>query len=214
MPRPPGRRNRDFEQKRYALIETLTEFVLTEGVELPSFRQLAIAAGTSEPTLRHYFSDRSGVIVAIIIQLSLMGEPVWMGQCKTATSIDETIDQFLDHMMYLQKSARYTRAYAFCMRESMSDEQARKAFLDHVVEPHLDLIAERLMKTRGGPASYEVARAAATMLSSSSMFTVMHQNILGGESHKPIDIDSYFQLLRGWMLDSIRDNPKGLFEKA
>ena len=66
MPRPAGVRNHDFESKRTALLDTLTQFALEDNMQRPSLRQFAIAARASEPTLRHYFRDRQGLIIAIL----------------------------------------------------------------------------------------------------------------------------------------------------
>ena len=69
MPRPAGVRNHNFEAKRTALLETLTEFALQDDLRRPSLRQFALAAGASEPTLRHYFRDRQGVVIAILVRI-------------------------------------------------------------------------------------------------------------------------------------------------
>ncbi|MEE2877846.1 MAG: hypothetical protein VX593_02475 [Pseudomonadota bacterium] len=214
MPRPPGRRNQDFEQKRIQLLEKLTTFVLSEGVEMPSFRQLAIAADTSEPTLRHYFHDRSGVIVALIKRLSEITEPTWSGRTSSGDTVDETVAQFIDQALKLQRNPVYARGHAFCIRESMSDTNVQQAFLEYIVEPYLDLFALRLMKTEGGPSSVEAAKAAAKILTSSSLFVVMHQKLLGGENFKPMDVDGYFEFVRTWMLSSMKMAPTGLVQHA
>ena len=66
MSRPAGARNHDFCEKRTALLDTLTDFALAAALTRPSLRQIAIAANQSEPTLRHYFGDRQGLVLEII----------------------------------------------------------------------------------------------------------------------------------------------------
>ena len=44
MPRPAGVRNHDFEAKKTALLDTLSEFALNDDLRRPSLRQFAIAA--------------------------------------------------------------------------------------------------------------------------------------------------------------------------
>ena len=89
MPRPPGTRNQDFAEKKLALVQKLADFLLSDDVELPSFRQMAIAADTSEPTLRHYFGDRSGVIIAVMAHIGKLAEPFREHTRKPSDSIEE-----------------------------------------------------------------------------------------------------------------------------
>ncbi|MEO0786583.1 MAG: hypothetical protein AAFY10_12875, partial [Pseudomonadota bacterium] len=77
MPRPAGVRNRDFADKRASLLATLTDFALNSDLRRPSLRQFAIAAEASEPTLRHYFQDRQGVVVAILECIGERGQALW-----------------------------------------------------------------------------------------------------------------------------------------
>ncbi|MEQ8557735.1 MAG: hypothetical protein RIB03_05405 [Henriciella sp.] len=214
MPRPPGTRNQDFAEKRDALIDKLTAFVLQEGVELPSFRQLAIAAETSEPTLRHYFKDRSGVIVAIMACLNEMSAFMREATRTPSGSIEESVEEYITLISNFRTNTRFIQAHMFGMRESMSDAEARKAYLDYIIEPSVDALAERLVKTKGGPTNYQSARAAAMMLMSSSQYMLIHQNLLEGAEHNPIDVDWYFGLVRNWILDGMERNPEGLDSDA
>ena len=76
MPRPLGRRNPDYEEKRDRLIHDLTEYVLRSELTRPSFRQLAMAGQVAEPTLRHYFGDRETVASEILRVLGGRAEPL------------------------------------------------------------------------------------------------------------------------------------------
>lgn len=209
MPRPAGTRNQDFEEKKRALVEKLTRFVLQEDAERPSLRQLAIAAETSEPTLRHYFTDRSGVIVAIMAHIYEIAEFMREGARQPSDSIAASLEGYQALVAEFRENTRYLQAHSFGIRESMSDADARKAYLDYIVEPSVDSLAERLVKTKGGPTNYQTARAAAFMLMSSTVFMLMHQKLLDGDKHKPIDMDWYYTLVRNWMLNGLENDPDG-----
>ena len=210
MPRPPGTRNQDFANKKHALVEKLTEYLLSDNVELPSFRQMAIAAETSEPTLRHYFGDRSGVIATVMAHAGQLAEPMRAIVRQPAASIEEAIQTFHQLIIQFRESSRFIAGHAFGLRESMSDPLARKAYLQYIVEPNIDCVAERLVKSRGGPTNFQTARSLAMMLMSSSMFMVMHQNLLDGVEHKPINVSRQFDLIQAWLIDGVARNPEAL----
>lgn len=203
MSRPVGVRNKDFEEKKQALLEALTDFLLSEGVELPSFRQMAIAAGTSEPTLRHYFSNRSGVIVAVFEYMHKLSVPLRQNSAQPGRNLAESIDEYIDLVANSRKVTRYIRAHGLGIREGMNSEQAREAYLRYLLLPAIDSIAEKLVRTPNGPKNYETARLAGVMLLAPSIFIILHQELLNGKTHSPIDVDLYLEQVKKWMKDGI-----------
>ena len=67
MARTSGSRNRDYDDKRVALLKRLDPRLSDFSQTRPSFREMAGAAGVSVPTLRHYFKDREGVVQAYLV---------------------------------------------------------------------------------------------------------------------------------------------------
>ena len=65
MARPRGTRSEDYEAKRAALIAKLRDRLRAPGPR-PSLRELSVAAEVSQPTLRHYFGDREGLVRAVM----------------------------------------------------------------------------------------------------------------------------------------------------
>lgn len=210
MARPAGVRNQDFEVKRQVLLERLTNFVLSDDAELPSFRQLSIAAEVSEPTLRHYFKDRSGVISAILEHMYEISGFMREAISAPGKSIGDGLAGYHELLQEFRNNTRFIAGHAFAIRESMSDATAREAYLRYILIPSLDAVAERLVRTKGGPTNYQTARAAGVMLMSSSLMMILHQELLDGRRHMPLDVEQYFGLVRNWIRDGLEANPEGL----
>lgn len=74
MARVAGARNAQFEERRNALIEKAKERLSLQDGQNPSFRELALAAGVSVATLRHYFGDRESLIKAVFAHYLQSGQ--------------------------------------------------------------------------------------------------------------------------------------------
>jgi len=74
MARPAGARNVQFDQRRNALISKAQERLALQTGEPPSFRELALAAGVSVATLRHYFGTREALIKSVFAHHVKAGE--------------------------------------------------------------------------------------------------------------------------------------------
>ena len=207
MPRPAGVRNQDFEEKRLALVTAASSFLLSDDVEAPSFRQIAIAVDTSEPTLRHYFQDRSGVIIAVFEQLHELAASMRAVAAVVGPSIEESVTDYLDLMSQYRENSLYIRAHRFGIRESMIDEKARRAYLENLVMPGVEAVANRLFKSPGWSGPLHAARQAAMMLMGSSIFMVLHQELLNGKKYAPMDVDAYFERMKIWMKPGLAEHP-------
>ncbi len=58
------------DKRRDALIDTLADHVLAEGLSASSLRPLAKAAGTSDRMLLYYFKDKAEVIAAVLERIA------------------------------------------------------------------------------------------------------------------------------------------------
>lgn len=203
MPRPAGVRNQDFDEKKQALTDKLLDFVLQEGVDRPSFRQLAIASGVSEPTLRHYFTDRTGLIIHLLNHINEEAEPMRDALRQPQDGLEDAIKGYFSYMEVLTHSNNYVRIHAFGIRESMSDEEVQKVYLQKFMASGIDAVAERLVRSKGGPKSFDEARHAATLIVSASLLRIVHQEVLKGKVHKPLDQDKYFERVGEWLLNGM-----------
>jgi AcrR family transcriptional regulator len=204
MARPSGVRNQDFEAKKKKLLSKLASYLLRDGVDGPSFRQLAIAAETSEPTLRHYFTNRSGLIVEVLEFIISYSEPFRDAVRQPQDSCEEAVMGYLDMTRGLSRNEQYSRAHALGIRESMADEAVQKVYLKQYVGEGIDAVAERLIRSKGGPDTFATARHAAMMLVSSALTIVIHQEVLNGKDHAPIDEDDYREKIGRWMVEGLR----------
>lgn len=199
MARTSGARNHDFEQKRATLLHVLTEFALNGEFRRPSLRQFAIAANASEPTLRHYFTDRRGLVIAIMETIGERGRPVWAEIAVPASSTSEAVQDVLRITFDGMTNGRFARAHAFGLIEGMADPQAGKAYLNHVLEPALDSVRRKLDATPGGPDDGAELRAAAIATLSPLIVMSLHQDLLGGRTVAPFDDRQIVSQLGVWL---------------
>lgn len=195
MPRPLGRRNPDYEEKRDRLIQDLTEYVLRSELTRPSFRQLAMAGQVAEPTLRHYFGDRETVASEILRILGGRAEPLIKAVAQPSGSMESAVDGYVQVSRAGVAHGAFARAHAFGLIEGVADEQVGKAYLDTLLEPSLQALEERLgahMPTESKP---ETKRAAALMVFAPMLLAVLHQQLLGGAASAPVDLDVLFSEL-------------------
>ena len=203
MARTPGARNHDFEDKRRALLNTLTDFALDADLRRPSLRQFAIAASTSEPTLRHYFTNRRGLILAILELLGERGRPLWEDLSRPAPNPTEALQEFFRVSLADMREGQFVRAHAFGLIEGMADPRAGQAYLNFLFEPALDSVCLKLHETPGSPTEPGELRAAGLAVLSPLLVLCLHQDVLGGEEHAPIDSAQIISYLEEWLGTSL-----------
>lgn len=205
MPRPAGVRNHDFEAKKTALLDTLSEFALNDDLRRPSLRQFAIAAKASEPTLRHYFKDRQGLVIAILRHIHVRAIPLWeiiaTGSPDTATAVKEyfrVTEAGLTH-------GGFARAHGFGLIEGMADEKVGQAYLEYLLDPALQAVANKLEATPGKPETAAERRAAAFMALSPILVMTLHQQLLGGKNASPLDMPDFLKLMQTWLASGLSE---------
>ena len=176
MGRALGGRNPDYEVRRQYLLDGATEFVLREDVVSPSLRQIAIAVGASDPTVKHYFGTRTELVIDILKNVGARCEDWRKVLRKPFPSLTEALRDFGELSRSIPENRMLVQANLFALRESLTDPSIFGAYIDHVVEPNIEALAERLFNSSGGPTSHETARAAAGMIMS---------NIFAGSGARP-----------------------------
>jgi len=153
MARPARVRNHDFEQKRNALVEGLSQFAVTAELRRTSLRQFAKAVDVSEPTLRHYFKDRQGVVVAILEYMGTFGRSVRGDFAAPSDSITNAVKDYYKVATPGPQFEMYTRAHAVGLIAGIAEDTAGKAYLKYMLEPALTANTEKLTATPGSPKS-------------------------------------------------------------
>ncbi len=202
MPRPAGVRNRDFEEKKRVLIEALTEFALGSDLRRPSLRQFAQAAGASEPTLRHYFGDRQGVVVAILETIGRRGRPLWDTIATPSPSPGEALREYYRVSHAGMRHGGFIRAHAFGIIEGVADPHVARAYLEHVLEPALRAVSRKFSATPGAPTDEKALRAASLVALAPLLVLGLHQDLLGGVSDWPFDGDVTIAHLETWLVSA------------
>jgi AcrR family transcriptional regulator len=206
MARTPGARNYNFDAKRAALLESVIEFALSGEIRRPSLRQLALAAETSEPTLRHYFTDRKGLVIAMMAELGQRAQPIWDQLAQPSDSVEEAVNACFRHALTRMSDDLFVRMHAFGMVEGMADADIGQAYLEHVLEPSLDCVRTKLSGTPGSPDDAEEIRTAAIAMFSPVIMMSLHQNLLGGRAVAPLDDQSTVQHLSNWLSGAFGEN--------
>jgi AcrR family transcriptional regulator len=199
MPRPAGARNHDFDLKRAALLDALTDFALSADLRRPSLRQFALAVHQSEPTLRHYFTDRQGLVIEILENIGRRATPLWAMVAMPAADQATALEEYFRISEAGMRVGGFIRAHAFGLIEGLADELAGKAYLEKVLEPALKSVSDKLRATPGGPKTEASLRAAALATLSPMLVMSLHQELLGGAESAPIDIGETMTSLRGWL---------------
>lgn len=194
MARVAGARNAQFEERRNALIEKAKERLSLQGGHSPSFRELALAAGVSVATLRHYFGDRESLIKAVFAHYLQSGQR-HLERTRAPDPVDVDLETSLREVLH-----RLVRGWIggtigslhrIGLAEGLRHRGTALDYLVDVLEPTLQSIETRLQGYRARGAIVECdTRHAALMLISPLLLALLHQHDLGGTRCRPLAVDA------------------------
>ncbi len=189
MPRPKGARDADYGVKRSALLRKLSERLIQLDDTRPSLRQLAIAAGVTVPTLRHYFGDREDLVEAVLEEIFVHGERYLERGAEPYGELDQSIRAFLKTLAeVLVDGPKLGDKIAIAFLEGFYSRRLGPLALNYVIEPPLKAMEKRLAahQARGELGDVDL-RCAALMLISPLMVACMHQKQMFGDEVRPLD---------------------------
>lgn len=204
MARPAGRTNSDYSEKRSALLERMVPLVFSQMPTRPSLRELAKYAGVQPNTLRHYFGDRTGLILALLEHIAAKGERHFsrvetLAEAPPRVGIAQLIEWLLTGW-----DTVYGALLAGGMAEGMGDTQVGPAYLQRVLDPTLGSV-ERLLSryVEQGDLPAMNTRAGALALIGPILFAAVHQGPLGGTHVSPLAMrtiahEHVTAWIRGW----------------
>ena len=194
MARTSGSRNRDYDEKRLALLRRLDPRLSDLSQTRPSFREMAGAAGVSVPTLRHYFTDREGVVQAYL---------VWQGGesaryrplvATTEDPFEYSIRKVLRGSAFGLKDMGRIRTHVVGLTEGLHNERVGPSYLQATLEPLLASVEQRLTLhvARGEMRPVDLRHAAITLVAP-LLLAILHQRELGGTSVRQMDFDRFIE---------------------
>lgn len=189
MPRPKGARDADYAVKRSALLRKLSARLIQLDDTRPSLRQLAIAAGVTVPTLRHYFGDREDLVQAVLEEFYVRGERYVEQGSEPHGELDHSVRAFLTRLAeVLVQGPKLGDMIAIAFLEGFYSRRLGPAGLNAVIEPPLQAMEKRLAahQARGELADVDV-RYAALMLISPLVVACIHQKQMFGDQVRPLD---------------------------
>jgi AcrR family transcriptional regulator len=192
LPRTKGVKNADYETKRRELLDRMLPRFARLDLERPSLRQLAAAAEVTAPTLQHYFGDRTGVLAAMLEEYRRRGEARLGVVSQPHGPFAESVREFAhSFVLGLQAGSRVRLGdmLAASLCEGLADREVSPLALDHIIDPAVDALVERLGRhaERGEMVGGDL-RSAALMLLSPLLLAVLHQDQMCGRESRGIEL--------------------------
>lgn len=159
----------------------------------PSLRELAVAAGVSVPTLRHYFGARPQVIDAIFEDCLRLGREGLDAQRSSEKPFDESVQDYVEALIRALRAKRDVGLgdlIAVSLGEGLIDTAVSPSTLRHILNPTIEALEARLRVhiARGEMIETDV-RAAALMLVSPLLLAILHQDQMRGAAMSPMRVE-------------------------
>jgi AcrR family transcriptional regulator len=193
------------KDRRHELLSLLAPTAIAERSAPVSLRQFAIKAGVSEPTLRHFFADRRGVVIALIGYFAEGARQFLEESAKPADTLQEAVSGYGALALAGAQSDLFAQAHAFALVESIHDPEVAKAYLERIIEPSLQALELRL-----GPsvdpdnADPDRVRHAALALYAPALIAILHQRLLKGDEVRPLDMSAFVSDLTTLFTDGMK----------
>ncbi len=186
--------------RKIELLDMLSQTALQETSAPISLRQFAIQAGVSEPTLRHHFDDRQGLVISILRHVAGHAREFLYRCAQPGKDFEDSVRGYLDLAMEGFGNDVFARAHAFALVESIHDPVVAEAYLKIVIEPSLAAIEARLAPSLDPEGSDPTkVRETAFVLYSPVLLAILHQRLLKGDEARPMDLPRFFNRLTGML---------------
>jgi AcrR family transcriptional regulator len=191
MARRAGTPNPNYEERRSQLLAALRARLIQPDQPYPSMRELAVAAGVTVPTLRHYFGRRDDLVFALLIDIGLQGEEHLQWTRQVDLPFDESIMAYVN---YVAMGFRFglTEIHTLGLREGLRHSRLGPSYIEALLEPTLQSIEDRLTthQERGEMRPANVRHAALSLLSP-ILVAYLHQHELSGVGVRSLDLDLF-----------------------
>lgn len=207
MGRPSGSRNEGYDDRREALARSVMPRLIADDGPRASLADLAVAAGVSVATMKHYFGDRTGVVVAALRLLGGQGTP-WVESIKRPSSPDLTTSL---HDLATALSMAWSRfgvgrVVGAALAIGIHDKEAGPGTVDGVLEPLIQALEARLgVHAAAGALQLgdDELRLASLAFLSPLLMALLHQHELSGAACRPLDVPVFIsrhvaRFVRAW----------------
>jgi AcrR family transcriptional regulator len=195
MARTKGARNADYEDSRLALARRVRPTLMGQEGIRSSLRHLAAGAGTSVATLKHYFTDRDGLLRAVMESLRIDGAP-FMARASTPVSGDvrSSLRQFLKGLAQAWEHYQVGEMHAAMLAEGLTARALGPAYVTLLLEPTLQ-VGEQLLQRHVDAGELEPleVRQAALLLQAPLVLGLLHQSSLSGRGCRPLDLEAFIE---------------------
>lgn len=192
MARLQGSRNAQYADRRHELMEKVRSRLAQQSGAAPSFRELALAAGVSVATLRHYFGSRDALVKAVFTTSREDGERhLVRARAPEVADLRLSMQQFLARLMNGWERGRVGELHRIGLAEGLRHPGTGLDYLTDILEPSLQALEQRLAThVERGEMRPADLRHAALMLLSPILFALLHQRDLGGTRCRPLHLPS------------------------
>lgn len=192
MGRIAGARNSDYEERRRELVGLVRSRLAEQEAHSPSFRELALAAGVSVATLRHYFRDREQLIKAVFAVSRESGERhLTRARTVEAQDLAQSMKVFLQSVVGGWTHGQVGTLHRIGLAEGLRSPGTGLDYLVDILEPTLQALEQRLVQhIEAGTMIRADTRHAALMLLSPIVLALLHQHDLGGTRCRPLDMNA------------------------
>ncbi|AMW04441.1 TetR/AcrR family transcriptional regulator C-terminal domain-containing protein [Gemmatimonas phototrophica] len=153
---------------------------------------MAAAAEVSLGTLRHYFTDRRGVLRAVLEHQHQVGQPFLMQiAAGDLPGLEESASWFLTLFAEGLRSG-VSRTLMVGLTNGMAESDVARACLAELLEPTIGALEVRLARhvARGDMRHCDTRSAALTLLGP-LVLGYFHQAELDGRTYRPLDLEAF-----------------------
>ena len=193
MPRTVGARNSDYDLARDRLLDAVIPRLTAAKAERPSFRELADHAKVSVSTLRHYFADRDGLVIAAFVRMHDLGRQHMESAALLASlPAEEALRAYCESLLMGWMSFGVGAMLSTALAEGMNQPRLGPAYVSELLEPMIQgceaLLAGLVEAGRLPPLD---TRLGAIQLISPVFIALLHQDTLGGVACRPLDLAAF-----------------------
>ncbi|MEN0066998.1 MAG: TetR/AcrR family transcriptional regulator C-terminal ligand-binding domain-containing protein [Myxococcota bacterium] len=172
----------------------MAERLVVDGV-MASFADLARAAGVSVPTLRHYFGDREGAVVATFQAMDVSSRDLLEALSDPGPhALRESLQHWATRTVDGFRHYGVGNLFAGALSHGLHDPVIGPAFVKYVLEPSIAL-CERLLQRHRERGEIDIPddelRGAALSLLSPLVLALLHQDALHGKTERPLDVRAF-----------------------